>query len=216
VTVRLLYQKAREALRAAGGNLDLARSILRKQYRGSQALRQEGEEIVLEHALTRGIAADREDARSGRPVRASEEHHTTDESPGSSVPSLAATTEGPEASPSVEPIRVVPPAPARAAGAYQTVSRIYSGMLGYRLHSAPSRVMGEATFADLRTEMQHLARKIGSEWAYLQFVGEAAKRVREGGTVGDHLTAEQAQTLYDEQRKAFGERIQRYLAGGGQ
>ena len=244
--IRVIYQKARDAIRAAGDDLARARAILREQVRRSQALREELIEIGVESALTYALAADRKVAREGGAVsaippqetEAGEERHWRDEAHGVFAPSSApassgdgrhspaevqgsaattpaTSTEGP-ATALMRPMDLVPAPPSRASRAYRSVARMYSGMLGYRLHSAPNRVMGDATIDDLRREIQHVGRKVGAEWAYLHFLGEAAKRIGTKGTVGNALTAEEAQALYDEQRRAFGERITHYLAAGAE
>lgn len=231
--VRQLYQEALAAIRAAGDDIGRARLILRKKLEKSQALRAECEEVMVEHALNIALQKERQAAREGRAVEATvtvpaeqkdggEERHLRCEAQNPTAPSPAvpqSNAEEPGATPRAKPNSPLPPAPpARRSMAevYRSVARMYTGMLGYRLHTAPSLVIGEATREHLRREIEHAGRKLGTEHAYLGFLGEALKRVAKGGKVGDHLSAEEAQTLYEAQRKAFGERVQKYLAAGAQ
>ena len=86
-------------------------------------------------------------------------------------------------------------------------------MLGYRLHSAPHRVIGEANREAIRAEIAYEAAKHATKDAYLHFLGGIQTvLLKRGGVVADHITPDAAQTMYESGRKAFGERIQRYLA----
>lgn len=228
--MRVVYQKARDAIRTAGDDIARARQILTTQVKASQAIREEVLEIGIERALTYALQDERKAARDGRQIMAmptrsaqkddGDEGLQKDEAHASAAPAPSSSeseAEEPGTIRLMEPnlaMSPVPSAPTRSEKAYRNVARIYSGMLGYRLHTAPNRVVGEANRDDIRREVEHMARKLATEDAYLGFLAEVRKMVEGGGTVGDHLTADAAQTLYDAQRKAFGERVQRYLSAG--
>lgn len=232
--IRAIYQKARDAIRAAGDDISKAEKILDRQVRASQALREEALEVGVKQAVMIGLRYERDAARDGKTLPALvgaqglENGGAGDRGPRETqssyvlsppvVPSDSKAA-GPGTTGASKPEALLSPSqppPSRAATAYRNASRIYPGMLGYRLHSAPNRVIGEADRDAIRAEIAHESAKHATKDAYLHFLGGVqAVLVKRGGVVSDHITPDAAQTMYESGRMAFGQRIQRYLAAGG-
>lgn len=224
--ISALYQAAREAIRAAGDDIGKARLLLTRKVHASQALREEGLEKVVEHALNYALRQDRLEAREGKasePSRISSGRDADDQFSHEAQRSSVAASQpsshgaGEEAKDPVKPKSAMPSStpPSRAATAYRSVVRMHSGFLAHRFYSAPQRMLGDANLQEVGRELRERSVKHATLDAYLHALGAIRKVLTAGGgVVADHFTADQAQLLYENGRKAFSERMQRYLTAG--